>query len=49
MEDPSAPSPMPRTSDVLPVGEGYRLVKCIGTGTFGEVWEARAPETFPPP
>ncbi len=32
---------------ILPVGEGYRLIECIGDGTFGEVWRVEAPGGFP--
>jgi serine/threonine protein kinase len=50
---PSAPTtlpvdtPKPASSAArdrrLPVGEGYRLLKRIGSGSYGEVWRAEAP------
>jgi serine/threonine protein kinase len=37
------PHPSDRTPQVLPIGSGYKLIKRIGAGTFGEVWRAEAP------
>ena len=34
-------------NDMLPVGDGYRLIKYINSGTFGEVWQVEAPGGFP--
>ena len=28
---------------MLPIGSGYKLIKRIGMGNFGEVWRAEAP------
>lgn len=36
-----------RQGDTLSVGEGYRLIKRVGSGSFGEVWEVEAPGGFP--
>jgi serine/threonine protein kinase len=33
--------------DIVPVGEGYRLLKRMGVGSFGEVWQVEAPGGFP--
>ena len=37
----------PRDGDLLAVGEGYRLIRFINRGMFGEVWEVEAPGRFP--
>lgn len=38
-----ATPPSSQTKDVLHVGEGYRLIRKIGSGAFGVVWHAQAP------
>jgi serine/threonine protein kinase len=37
---------MPHNGDMLQLGEGYRLVQYLGSGTFGEVWQVEAPGGF---
>jgi serine/threonine protein kinase len=50
--DPSSPLADLSTSmtlqngNILPGGDGYRLIKRIGEGTFGEVWEVESPGGF---
>lgn len=39
----SSTVPTPAAVQVLPVGGGYRLLKEIGRGKVGEVWQAEAP------
>jgi hypothetical protein len=42
----AGPAPTPRDRggrDVLPVGGGYTLIRRIGAGSYGEVWQAEAP------
>jgi serine/threonine protein kinase len=34
------PPPTPTAEKILPIGGGYRLMKELGAGTFGEVWKA---------
>ena len=36
----------PREGDLLAIGEGYRLIRFINRGMFGEVWRAEAPGGF---
>jgi serine/threonine protein kinase len=41
----AATGPLPE--GVLPVGGGYKMIRRIGSGAFGEVWRAEAPGGFP--
>src|SRR5207253_9419057 len=44
---PFESAPTVAREGVLPVGQGYRLEKRIGSGSFGEVWRAIAPGGVP--
>jgi serine/threonine protein kinase len=43
-ETPDVPQ---QNADFLAMSQGYRLIRVIGDGTFGKVWEAAAPGGFP--
>lgn len=38
-----AASSLSGSRKILPVGDGYQLLECIGRGAYGEVWRATAP------
>jgi serine/threonine protein kinase len=47
---PTAPGKVtlrPGAADLIAIGTGYKMLQRIGSGTFGEVWQAEAPGGVP--